>query len=35
MEAVQGCTKTVTFETEVLCNTCGGSGVPPGTRPET
>ncbi|KAK2440384.1 chaperone protein dnaJ GFA2, mitochondrial [Trifolium repens] len=35
MEAVQGCTKTVTFETEMLCNTCGGSGVPPGTRPET
>lgn len=35
MEAVQGCTKTVTFETDLLCNTCGGSGVPPGTRPET
>ncbi|KAE9621481.1 putative chaperone DnaJ [Lupinus albus] len=35
MEAVQGCTKTVTFQTDVLCNTCGGSGVPPGTRPET
>ncbi|GAU12692.1 hypothetical protein TSUD_121840 [Trifolium subterraneum] len=35
MEAVQGCTKTVTFETEILCNTCGGSGAPPGTRPET
>ncbi|KAI9116385.1 hypothetical protein K1719_012552 [Acacia pycnantha] len=35
MEAVQGCTKTVSFQTDVLCNTCGGSGVPPGTRPET
>ncbi|XP_061368649.1 chaperone protein dnaJ GFA2, mitochondrial-like isoform X2 [Gastrolobium bilobum] len=35
MEAVQGCTKTVTFQTDVLCNACGGSGVPPGTRPET
>ncbi|XP_022634645.1 chaperone protein dnaJ GFA2, mitochondrial isoform X2 [Vigna radiata var. radiata] len=35
MEAVQGCTKTVTFETDMLCNACGGSGVPPGTRPET
>ncbi|XP_019443603.1 PREDICTED: chaperone protein dnaJ GFA2, mitochondrial-like isoform X2 [Lupinus angustifolius] len=35
MEAVQGCTKTVTFQTDVFCNTCGGSGVPPGTRPET
>ncbi|KAE9590474.1 putative terminal organelle assembly protein TopJ [Lupinus albus] len=35
MEAVQGCTKTVTFQTDLLCNTCGGSGVPPGTRPET
>ncbi|KAL5175823.1 Chaperone protein dnaJ GFA2, mitochondrial [Glycine soja] len=35
MEAVRGCNKTITFETEVLCNTCGGSGVPPGTRPET
>ncbi|RDY07578.1 Chaperone protein dnaJ GFA2, mitochondrial, partial [Mucuna pruriens] len=35
MEAVQGCTKTCTFQTDVLCNDCGGSGVPPGTRPET
>ncbi|KAG4950588.1 hypothetical protein JHK82_043942 [Glycine max] len=35
MEAVRGCNKTITFQTEVLCNTCGGSGVPPGTRPET
>lgn len=23
MEAVQGCSKTVTFQTEVACNTCG------------
>ncbi|KAL1321186.1 hypothetical protein HN51_065911 [Arachis hypogaea] len=35
MEAVQGCTKTVTFPADVVCNTCGGTGVPPGTRPET
>ncbi|KAA8515705.1 hypothetical protein F0562_018684 [Nyssa sinensis] len=35
MEAVQGCTKTVTFQTDFLCEACGGSGVPPGTRPET
>nr|KYP49191.1 hypothetical protein KK1_029127 [Cajanus cajan] len=24
MEAVRGCTKTITFQTEVLCNTCDG-----------
>ncbi|CAL9170169.1 unnamed protein product [Musa hybrid cultivar] len=35
MEAVQGCTKTVTFQAPVNCNACGGTGVPPGTRPET
>ncbi|KAI3764808.1 hypothetical protein L2E82_14824 [Cichorium intybus] len=35
MEAVQGCTKNVTFQTELPCETCGGSGVPPGTKPET
>ncbi|KAM7472476.1 hypothetical protein LguiA_010659 [Lonicera macranthoides] len=35
MEAVQGCTKTVTYETELACESCGGTGVPPGTRPET
>ncbi|XP_059651818.1 chaperone protein dnaJ GFA2, mitochondrial [Cornus florida] len=35
MEAVQGCTKSVSFLTEMLCEACGGSGVPPGTRPET
>ncbi|XP_010442218.1 PREDICTED: chaperone protein dnaJ GFA2, mitochondrial-like [Camelina sativa] len=34
MEAVQGCTKTVTFQTELACNTCGGQGVPPGTKRE-
>ncbi|KAK2379252.1 chaperone protein dnaJ GFA2, mitochondrial [Trifolium repens] len=34
-EAIQGCTKTLSFQTDVLCNTCGGSGVPPGTKPET
>lgn len=66
MEAIHGCTKTVTFQAPVTCQTCGmsyrlsilfsitrlrlaimlssipclllsaaGSGVPPGTKPET
>lgn len=35
MEAVQGCNKTVTFQTTVPCDGCGGTGVPPGTKPET
>ncbi|XP_031092088.1 chaperone protein dnaJ GFA2, mitochondrial-like [Ipomoea triloba] len=35
MEAVQGCTKSVSFQTELPCDACGGSGVPPGTKPET
>ncbi|KAL0374292.1 UNVERIFIED_CONTAM: Chaperone protein dnaJ GFA2, mitochondrial, partial [Sesamum radiatum] len=35
MEAVQGCTKTLSILTDLACNTCGGTGVPPGTRPET
>ncbi|CAL9074257.1 unnamed protein product [Musa textilis] len=35
MEAVQGCTKTITFQAPVNCRACGGSRVPPGTRPET
>ncbi|KAG2609003.1 chaperone protein dnaJ GFA2, mitochondrial-like [Panicum virgatum] len=35
MEAVQGCTKTINFQTSVTCETCGGAGVPPGTKPET
>ncbi|KAL3537347.1 hypothetical protein ACH5RR_000713 [Cinchona calisaya] len=35
MEAVQGCSKTISFQTELPCNSCGGTGVPPGTRPET
>ncbi|GFY90448.1 gametophytic factor 2 [Actinidia rufa] len=35
MEAVQGCTKTLTFQTDLSCEACGGAGVPPGTRPET
>ncbi|XP_031255951.1 chaperone protein dnaJ GFA2, mitochondrial-like [Pistacia vera] len=34
MEAVQGCSKTVTFETELPCEACGGEGVPPGVKPE-
>lgn len=35
MEAVQGCTKTLNFQTAVPCAACGGNGAPPGTRPET
>ncbi|XP_057966432.1 chaperone protein dnaJ GFA2, mitochondrial [Malania oleifera] len=35
MEAVQGCTKTVSFQTDLPCEACGGAGVPPGTKPET
>ncbi|CAA0842526.1 gametophytic factor 2 [Striga hermonthica] len=35
MEAVQGCAKTLSFMTDLACDACGGSGVPPGTRPET
>ncbi|KAF6141848.1 hypothetical protein GIB67_003219 [Kingdonia uniflora] len=35
MEAVQGCSKTVNFQAAMPCETCGGTGVPPGTRPET
>ncbi|KAJ3672578.1 hypothetical protein LUZ60_007299 [Juncus effusus] len=35
MEAVQGCTKTISFQTSIPCETCGGTGVPAGTRPET
>ncbi|GAA0142164.1 chaperone [Lithospermum erythrorhizon] len=35
MEAVNGCTKTINFQTDMSCGACGGTGVPPGTRPET
>ncbi|KAL1535921.1 Chaperone protein dnaJ gfa2, mitochondrial [Salvia divinorum] len=35
MEAVQGCTKTLSVMTDLTCETCGGAGVPPGTKPET
>ncbi|RZC46718.1 hypothetical protein C5167_039667 [Papaver somniferum] len=35
MEAVRGCSKTVTFQTSLPCEACGGTGVPPGTMPET
>ncbi|KAH6789695.1 gametophytic factor 2 [Perilla frutescens var. frutescens] len=35
MEAVQGCAKTLSIMTDLTCETCGGAGVPPGTRPET
>ncbi|XP_021908934.1 chaperone protein dnaJ GFA2, mitochondrial-like [Carica papaya] len=34
MEAVQGCNKTVSFQTEVPCQACGGQGVPPGAKRE-
>ncbi|RLN38631.1 chaperone protein DnaJ-like [Panicum miliaceum] len=35
MEAVQGCTKTINFQTSVTCETCGGAGAPAGSKPET
>ncbi|CAH1448822.1 unnamed protein product [Lactuca virosa] len=35
MEAVQGCTKNIVFQTELPCESCGGTGIPPGTKPET
>ncbi|KAM0940492.1 putative Heat shock protein DnaJ, cysteine-rich [Dioscorea sansibarensis] len=35
MEAVQGCKRTLTFQAAVPCGTCNGSGVPPGTIPQT
>ncbi|KAJ0973264.1 hypothetical protein J5N97_021223 [Dioscorea zingiberensis] len=35
MEAVQGCKKTLTFQAAVPCAICNGSGVPPGTIPQT
>ncbi|GFP93117.1 chaperone protein dnaj, partial [Phtheirospermum japonicum] len=35
MEAISGCTKTLSIITDLACDTCGGTGVPPGTRPET
>ncbi|KAL2940668.1 Chaperone protein dnaJ GFA2 mitochondrial, partial [Bienertia sinuspersici] len=35
MEAVRGCSKTVTYQTTLPCEACGGTGVPPGTKPET
>ncbi|KAG2671539.1 hypothetical protein I3843_13G001800 [Carya illinoinensis] len=34
MEAVQGTTKTVTFQTDLACQSCGGRGVTPGAKPE-
>ncbi|CAL1379715.1 unnamed protein product [Linum trigynum] len=34
MEAVQGCTKNITFQTDVPCETCRGEGVPPGVKPQ-
>ncbi|KAK4748374.1 hypothetical protein SAY87_014960 [Trapa incisa] len=34
MEAVQGCNKTVTFQAPLNCQACGGTGAPPGTKPE-
>ncbi|GAA0139259.1 chaperone [Lithospermum erythrorhizon] len=35
MEAVFGCTKNITFQADSSCGTCGGTGVPPGTKPAT
>ncbi|CAI0467813.1 unnamed protein product [Linum tenue] len=34
IEAVQGCTKNITFQTDVPCETCRGEGVPPGVKPQ-
>nr|POE88847.1 chaperone protein dnaj gfa2, mitochondrial [Quercus suber] len=34
MEAVRGSTKTVTFQTHLPCEPCGGRGVAPGVKPE-
>ncbi|KAK7846901.1 chaperone protein dnaj gfa2 [Quercus suber] len=34
MEAVQGSTKNVTFQTHLPCEPCGGRGVAPGVKPE-
>ncbi|WCJ18977.1 Chaperone protein dnaJ GFA2 mitochondrial [Euphorbia peplus] len=35
MEAVQGCTKNITYQTDLTCQACRGEGVPPGVKPET
>lgn len=35
MEAIQGCSKTLSFQTSLPCEACGGTGAPAGTRPET
>uniref|UniRef100_A0A0C9RI69 TSA: Wollemia nobilis Ref_Wollemi_Transcript_18795_1838 transcribed RNA sequence n=1 Tax=Wollemia nobilis TaxID=56998 RepID=A0A0C9RI69_9CONI len=35
MEAVQGCTKNLSYQTFVSCSSCNGSGVPAGTIPQT
>ncbi len=34
MEAVQGCTKNVTFPASVRCQSCSGTGLPPGVKPQ-
>ncbi|KAG8650106.1 chaperone protein dnaJ GFA2, mitochondrial isoform X1 [Manihot esculenta] len=34
MEAVQGCTKTITFQTDTPCEACRGEGIPPGVKPQ-
>ncbi|KAF2293629.1 hypothetical protein GH714_003519 [Hevea brasiliensis] len=34
MEAVQGCTKTITFQADIPCEACRGEGIPPGVRPQ-
>lgn len=35
MEAVQGCTKNLSFQAYAACSSCNGSGVPAGTKPQT
>lgn len=34
MEAVQGCTKNLSVDTNVLCSACNGTGMPAGTKPQ-
>lgn len=34
MEAVQGCTKNLSYDTDVLCSACNGTGMPAGTKPQ-
>eukprot|EP00252_Welwitschia_mirabilis_P003265 TRINITY_DN1336_c0_g1_i1.p1 TRINITY_DN1336_c0_g1~~TRINITY_DN1336_c0_g1_i1.p1 ORF type:complete len:453 (+),score=100.76 TRINITY_DN1336_c0_g1_i1:356-1714(+) len=35
MEAVQGCSKNLSVDANVLCSKCNGTGMPPGVKPQT